>query len=145
VRWKITAEAAFELHIPLAAGAKAGGEPTALVVDDQAGIRSIVRRILESRGFQVTEAGSGEEASALLERRAEGFQLVITDMRMAGMTGRDLAERVRYRHPATRILFISGFTDDPGVQSGILPERSAFLAKPFHPGQLIEAVTKLLG
>ncbi len=145
VRWKITAEAAFELHIPLAAGSKAAGEKTALVVDDQAGIRAIVRRILESRGFQVAEAESGEEAAALLERRAEGYQLVITDMRMAGMTGRDLAERVRYRHPATRILFISGFTDDPGVQSGILPERSAFLAKPFHPGQLIEAVTKLLG
>jgi two-component system, cell cycle sensor histidine kinase and response regulator CckA len=145
VRWKIGGDAAFEMHIPLGTARKHGGGSSALVVDDQAGIRAIVRRILESRGFQVTEAGTGEEAAALLERRPEAFQLLVTDMRMPGMTGRDLAERVRYRHPTTRILFISGFTDDPGVQTGIFPEGSAFLAKPFHPAQLIEAITKLLG
>ena len=60
------------------------------------------------------------------------------------MTGRDLADRVRYRHPSTRILFISGFTDDPSVQSGILPDRSRFLSKPFHPDQLVDAITKLM-
>ena len=63
---------------------------------------------------------------------------------MPGMTGRDLADRVRFRHPSTRILFISGFTDDPSVQSGILPAHAGFLSKPFDPNQLVEAVTKLM-
>jgi len=144
VRWRVTESSSLELHIPLAASAPAPGVQSALVVDDQAGIRAIVRRILEVRGFAVTDAGSGEEALSLLDRRKEAFSLLVTDMRMPGMTGRDLADRVRFRHPTTRILFISGFTDDPSVQSGILPAQSSFLPKPFHPDQLVDAVTKLM-
>ncbi len=96
------------------------------------------------RGFAVTEAASGEEALSLLERRKGSVALLITDMRMTGMTGRHLADHVRFRHPETRILFISGFTDDPSVQSGILPAHAAFLPKPIHPDQLVNAVAKLM-
>ncbi len=144
VRWRITEGSELEMHIPLAGQRPAPAGRTALVVDDQTGIRAIVRRILEGHGYQVNEAGSGEEALAVLDRRKEAYDLLVTDMRMPGMTGRDLAERVRFRHPATKILFISGFTDDPGVQSGILPDRSRFLAKPFHPDQFLEAITQLM-
>lgn len=144
VRWRVTDAAALELHLSRTNQAPARTAQSALVVDDQSGIRTIVRRILEARGFQVAEAGSGEEALSLLDRRREPFDLLVTDMRMPGMTGRDLADRVRFRHPSTRILFISGFTDDPSVQSGILPDRAMFLSKPFNPEQLVAAVTKLL-
>ena len=145
VRWRVTDAAALELHIPRTSRAPVVTAHSALVVDDQSGIRAIVRRILESRGFQVAEAGSGEEALSLLDRRREAFDLLVTDMRMPGMTGRDLADRVRFRHPGTRILFISGFTDDPSVQAGILPDRALFLSKPFNPDQFVAAVTKLVG
>ena len=144
VRWRVIEFGALEMRIPLAKDLPAAVTRSALVVDDQTGIRAIVRRILEGRGFVVTDAGSGEEALSLLDRRQEPFALVVTDMRMPGMTGRDLADRVRFRHPSTRILFISGFTDDPSVQSGILPAHSLFLSKPFNPDQMVEAVTKLM-
>lgn len=144
VRWRVIEPGVLELHLGLAAKTAPSDARSALVVDDQAGIRTIVRRILESRGFSVTAAGSGEEALSLLDRRRVPFDLLVTDMRMTGMTGRDLADRVRFRHPSSRILFMSGFTDDPGVQSGILPERARFLSKPFHPDQLVDAVSKLM-
>ncbi len=144
VRWRVTDAAALELHIPRTSRVPVATSHSALVVDDQSGIRAIVRRILEGRGFQVAEAGSGEEALSLLDRRREAFDLLVTDMRMPGMTGRDLADRVRFRHPSTRILFISGFTDDPSVQAGILPDRALFLSKPFNPEQFVAAVTKLV-
>lgn len=144
VRWRVTETGALEMHIPLARSVPAPSARSVLVVDDQSGIRAIVRRILESRGFQVADASSGEEALSLMDRRREPFDLLVTDMRMPGMTGRELADHVRFRQPTTRILFMSGFTDDPGVQSGILPERSRFLAKPFHPEQFVEAVTQLM-
>ena len=144
VRWRVIEPGALEMRIPLAKNLPAAVTRSALVVDDQTGIRAIVRRILEGRGFVVTDAGTGEEALSLLDLRQEPFALLVTDMRMPGMTGRDLADRVRFRHPSTRILFISGFTDDPSVQSGILPAHSLFLSKPFHPGQMVEAVTKLM-
>ncbi len=145
VRWRVTDSAGLELHLSRTSRVPVVTAHSALVVDDQSGIRTIVRRILESRGFQVAEAGSGEEALSLLDRRREAFDLLVTDMRMPGMTGRDLADRVRFRHPSTRILFISGFTDDPSVQAGILPDRALFLSKPFHPEQFVAAVTKLVG
>lgn len=144
VRWRVTDAGALELHLSRTNQAPVATAHSALVVDDQAGIRAIVRRILEARGFQVAEAGSGEEALSLLDRRREAFDLLVTDMRMPGMTGRDLADRVRFRHPSTRILFISGFTDDPSVQAGILPDRALFLSKPFNPEQFVAAVTKLV-
>jgi CheY-like chemotaxis protein len=144
IRWRVIDPGALEMHVPVANTTPAPSSRSALVVDDQTGIRAIVRRILEGRGFLVTDAGSGEEAISLLDRRREPFDLLVTDMRMPGMTGRDLADRVRFRHPSTRILFISGFTDDPSVQSGILPDRARFLSKPFNPDQFVEAVNQLL-
>ncbi len=144
IRWRVMEPGFLKMYIPLAKNAPAAAAQSALVVDDQIGIRAIVRRILEGRGFAVTEAASGEEALSLLDRRKDSFALLITDMLMTGMTGRDLADRVRFRHPETRILFISGFTDDPSVQSGILPTHAAFLPKPFHPDQLVDAVAKLM-
>lgn len=145
VRWRVTEPAALEMRLPKATAAPVvSAARTALVVDDQPEIRTIMRRILEGKGFVVSEAGTGEEAISLLDRRRTAFDVLVTDMRMPGMTGRDLADRVRFRHPETPILFVSGFTDDPGVQSGLLPERAMFLSKPFHPEQLIGAVTKLL-
>lgn len=143
VQWRVTSAAALEIQVPLAVAASVA-KRSALVTDDQPGIRKLVRRVLEGMGFAVDEVGSGEEAIALLERRGEAVTLLVTDMQMDGMTGRDLADRVRYHYPSTRILFISGYTDDPGVQSGTLQDGTAFLEKPFDPGQLKAAVAGLM-
>ena len=142
-QWRVTDAGALEILAPLSTTAPVVSKRSALVTDDQPGIRKLVRRVLEGMGFAVEEAGSGEEAVALLERRGEAVTLLVTDMQMDGMTGRDLADRVRYHYPATRVLFISGYTDDPGVQSGALQEGTAFLEKPFDPGQLMAAVAGL--
>lgn len=145
-QWRVTDAGALEIQVPLSAATPAVvSKRSALVTDDQPGIRRLVRRVLEGMGFAVDEAGSGEEAVALLERRGEAVTLLVTDMQMDGMTGRDLADRVRYHYPSTRVLFISGYTDDPGVQSGALAEGTAFLEKPFDPGQLKAAVGALVG
>ena len=143
-QWRVTEAAALEITVATASAVSVA-KRSALVTDDQPGIRRLVRRVLEGMGFAVDEAGSGEEAVALLERRGEAVTLLVTDMQMDGMTGRDLADRVRYHYPGTRVLFISGYTDDPGVQSGALAEGTAFLEKPFDPGQLKAAVGALVG
>jgi CheY-like chemotaxis protein len=139
--WRVSTPGSLQLPIPASRIPSSAAVKSALLVDDQTGIRAIVRRILECRGFVVTDAGSGEEALSLLDRRKEPFALLVAHTRTPGATGRELADRVRLRHPSTRILFIGGRTDDPGIPSGM---QVRFLSEPFHPGQMAEAVTKLM-
>jgi CheY-like chemotaxis protein len=143
-RWRVTEPSRFEVRIPLFTGASEPERKMVLVVDDQPGIRTLVRRLLASRGYQVQEAGSGEEALSSLQRRGDKPDLLVTDMQMPGMSGRDLAERLRQRYPQVRILFMSGYTDDAAVQAGILPPQSLFLPKPFQPEQFAAAVATLM-
>lgn len=149
VRWRIPDPEALKLplsHVRRSQALTPRAVPrrTALVVDDQRGLRTVVRQILEGNGFQVAEARSSEEALSLLDRARDQFDLLVTAIRMPGMTGRDLAARVRYRHTETRVLFISGSTDDPSIQAGILPPQSRFLAKPFGPEQFLVLIRDLM-
>jgi PAS domain S-box-containing protein len=111
------------------------GAGSVLVVEDDEAIRDLVRVVLEPAGYEVSVAAGGEEAL-----RFSDPDLLITDILMPGMNGRELADRMLERAPGTRVLFISGYAGED-VQ---LDEGARFLAKPFTPGELLEHVHGLL-
>jgi len=146
ISWRILPAAdgsSLQLHFS-ADPAPIGPSKRILVVDDQEGIRTLVRKVLERNGFQVIEANSGEAALALLGSNPAPIDLLVSDMMMPGMGGRSLATQVIQNRPGTRILFISGYTEDDEVQSGRLAPGTAFLAKPFQHSALVDAVNRLL-
>jgi CheY-like chemotaxis protein len=123
--------------------AKTGSETVLLAEDDEA-VRELNREILEEFGYHVLE---GRDPQAALEAggRYEGaIHLLLTDMVMPGMTGRQLADRLRASRPGIRVLFVSGYTNDVVVRSGDLDEGMAFLQKPFTPDQLARKLRELL-
>ncbi len=105
------------------------GEGLLLLVEDEAPVRRTTRRLLESLGYRVLEAGSGEEALALAEGTA--FDLLVTDVMMPGMKGPELSQRLRARRPGLETLFISGYTASVIGSGGILEAGTHFLKKPF--------------
>ena len=118
---------------------------TVLLVEDEEGIRSLERRLLERQGFEVLEAGNGIDALELASARPIGaIDLLVTDWYMPGMTGMELVEAVRRKHLTVPALLVSGYADDAAVQSGQMPERMGFLQKPFTLNSLAEAVDGLL-
>ncbi|MGD2069802.1 MAG: response regulator [Gemmatimonadota bacterium] len=115
-----------------------------LVAEDEPGVRRIVVRSLTRAGYQVAEAGSGEEALALVAGGAPPPELLVTDVVMPGMHGGELADRLLERLPALHVLFISGYSDEAPID---LVRRSPvrdFLAKPFTPDELLHRVAALL-
>ena len=121
-----------------------GGQETILLVEDDDALRVLARKILVSRGYTVLDARNGEDALAVIERVAQRIDLVATDAVMPGMSGRALAERVGTLRPTTRVLLMSGYTDDDMIRRGILDPRIAFLQKPFTPGALARKVREVL-
>ena len=118
----------------------AKGSETILIVEDQQPVRSVARKILENAGYQVIEAANGQEALSILQRRAMEIGLVLTDMVMPAMGGGELARRLWKRHPALRIVFMSGYAEDEFITPGGLDPRIHFLEKPFDARTLQEKV-----
>jgi two-component system cell cycle sensor histidine kinase/response regulator CckA len=133
-------EPAAEQPLPLSAVA---GE-TVLVVEDEEAVRSVVSRLLESEGYKVLQAEAGGEALDLVERSGGSVDLVITDVAMPNMNGRELAARLKTLRPQLPVLFISGYTDDDMVRRGLIEPHSPFLSKPFSPEALAAKVRLLL-
>jgi signal transduction histidine kinase len=121
----------------------AGGE-TILLVEDEDGVRRLLAHILHKYGYHVLEASDGEEALQIFERQASEIQLVLTDIVMPRMSGRELAERLIEKRRNTRLIFMSGYTGDTLVQNGELGPGLSFLQKPLRPevlaGKLREAL-----
>lgn len=118
---------------------------TVLVVEDDPGIRALMRKILTRQSFAVLEAAGGEEALRLAENHSGPIRLLITDLLMPHMSGREVSERLRASRPDVKVIFVSGYTDDPMIQAGELPEGTAFLQKPFTLGALLDKVHAILG
>ncbi len=116
-----------------------------LVVEDDAALQRLARRILSAKGYTVIVAGDGGEALAVLEQRSAPVDLVITDVVMPTMGGGELGERLRARYPQLKILYVSGYTSDMLVRGGLQSEEVEFLAKPYTPASLGAAVTRILG
>jgi two-component system cell cycle sensor histidine kinase/response regulator CckA len=128
---------------PLARDAIRGSE-TVLVVEDEEPLRRLTRRILESRGYTVFDAADGEEAIRTLASASSRVDLVLTDVVMPGMSGRELVERLLPVYPWLRVLFMSGYTEDMMLQHRIAELGIAVVEKPFTRDDLERAVRNTL-
>jgi len=120
------------------------GSETVLLVEDEEQVRGIFKAILRRSGYAVLDAGSGADALAAGERYAERIDLLLTDLRMPGMSGRELAERLALIRPEMRVLFVSGYTENSILRHGILEPGIAFLSKPITPDALLRKVREVL-
>jgi CheY-like chemotaxis protein len=120
------------------------GHETVLLVEDEARIRRLCRQVLAEQGYHVIEAGDGLEAVALCAAEDRPVDLLVTDVVMPHMNGRELADRLRESHPDMKVLYISGYTDDAIVRRGVSQGSSALLSKPFTPHVLLRRVREVL-
>jgi two-component system, cell cycle sensor histidine kinase and response regulator CckA len=121
-----------------------GGTENILVVEDEDVVRALTCRALEAEGYQCITAASGDDALALLERTGRPVDLVITDIVMPGMSGRELARAVGERFPRARVLYTSGFTDDEVIRRGLMESGQPFIQKPWPSDRLLRRVRELL-
>ena len=121
-----------------------GGNETILLVEDDASVRILLRDALRKLGYRVIEAKQGLEACLLASQELDRLDLLLTDMVMPGMGGRELAQHLMTIKPELRMLFMSGFTDDVGILAGHERGTSGFLQKPFTPELLARTVRKIL-
>jgi two-component system, cell cycle sensor histidine kinase and response regulator CckA len=122
---------------------RSGGE-TILLVEDAQPVRGVVREILEIHGYEVIEARHGAEALALEAGHGGPIHLLLTDVVMPEMSGRELAQRLVPRRPEMNVLYMSGYTDDAIVRHGVLEAGMALLPKPFTPDALAAKVRQIL-
>jgi PAS domain S-box-containing protein len=115
-----------------------------LVVDDDPHIRSLVEMTLNLANYQVVTASDGDEALQLVESGPQPFDLLLTDVVMKGVNGRELADSLRTRHPQLPVIFMSGHTDDAVLRSGVLHNEVTFLQKPFTAEELTSKVQQVL-
>jgi PAS domain S-box-containing protein len=120
------------------------GTETILLVEDEDLVRHLSRQILEESGYTVIEAQNGLHALEICETGDCKFDLVMTDVVMPQMGGRELAENLRSRLPEIKILFTSGYTDDAVVRKGVIEADTNFIQKPFSPDKLAEKIREIL-
>ncbi|HEX5388025.1 MAG TPA: response regulator [Gemmatimonadales bacterium] len=113
-------------------------------MDDEAVVRQLASRMLTQTGFRAVEASHGREALTALEQDPIGIHLVLTDVKMPGMNGRELGRQVERRWPAKPVLYMSGFASEV-FQGGLLEAAAPFIAKPFTQEDLAAKVRGLLG
>jgi CheY-like chemotaxis protein len=121
-----------------------GGTETILVVEDEEAVRRLTCRSLEAQGYEVLPAASASEALLLLEKHAGEIHLLITDVVMPDVSGRELARSAAPLRPLMKVLFMSGYTDNVIVHHGVLDAGTAFLQKPFTPRSLAQKVREVL-
>ncbi len=144
----------FKVYLPRVRSAAAGprslaatlpqGSETLLVVEDAAPVRALITRVLREAGYTVLEAESGDRALAVVADHAGPIHLLLTDVIMPGLSGRDLVARLRDRRPGTRALYISGYTGDAIIRQGLFEPGLDLLQKPFSAAALASAVRAAL-
>ncbi len=120
------------------------GKRTVLVVEDENGLRSLVLRVLHRAGYAVHQAADGGEGLAFLDGFKGRIDLLLTDVVMPGANGPQVAEAALQRDPSTRVLYMSGYTDDDVIRRGVLRDEVPFLPKPFTPSDLARKVSEVL-
>ena len=115
-----------------------------LVVEDEPEVRTLVRRSLEAVGLAVMEAENGREALDAIAGKGAAPRLVVTDVIMPGLTGRELSEALASARPGLPVLFMSGYTGEDVLARSLLPESAPFIQKPFAPEELVARVRSLL-
>jgi PAS domain S-box-containing protein len=121
------------------------GTETILLVEDEEGVRRLTRELLQESGYEVLSARHGVEALEILEENIERIQLLLTDVVMPHMGGRELADRLAITQPQMRVLYMSGYTDDAILHHGVLDHGTAFIEKPFTAKALTKKIRETLG
>jgi PAS domain S-box-containing protein len=121
-----------------------GGTETLLLVEDEAAVRSSARRLLERNGYTVLEARHGGDALRIAEESERPIDLVLTDLVMPEMGGRELVERLRAHRPGLKVVFMSGYTEKAIAVDGVMPAHTGFVEKPFTVEQLMRRVREIL-
>jgi len=121
-----------------------GGQETILVAEDESAILSLARATLAKKGYTVLTASSGTDAEKLAAGFAEPIDLLVTDVVMPGMSGRDLARSLRKTRPGLKVIFMSGYAGDDVFAMGVLDPGVEFLQKPFTPGEMARKVRDVL-
>jgi PAS domain S-box-containing protein len=147
----------FKLYFPCIEGSVPTAEPAkvppteraedneiVLVVEDEIGVRMLVCETLKSKGYQVLEAAGALQALAMAKQHTKPIHLLLTDVVMPEVGGKQLANRLSILHPETKVLYMSGYTDDAIVRHGILTGSMAFLQKPFTPNALMQKIREVL-
>jgi two-component system cell cycle sensor histidine kinase/response regulator CckA len=120
------------------------GTETILVAEDEDGVRSLTREVLEKYGYRVLEAANGEEALNVADRHDGPVDLLLSDVVMPRMGGPELAQALLQRRPTVKVLYMWGYTDHPMVRRGVVDAGVAFLQKPFTPTLLVSRIRELL-
>ena len=148
------AAAAFTLYLPRLAGSaeragtpaeSVGGTETILLVEDEEQVRQLARRVLEREGYTVLTATDAESATALADRHPGHIHLLITDVHLPRVSGRELAARLGIHRPAIKVLYVSGTADGSLARHRMLEPGTVFLEKPFSLDRLLRAVRRALG
>jgi CheY-like chemotaxis protein len=144
----------FKIYLPevdappdasvLAATELPRGTETVLLVEDAEPVRAVARQVLERQGYTVLEAPHGDAALAIATAHDGPIHLLLTDVVMPGLSGRQVADQLKQLRPDTRVLYASGYTDDAVVRHGVLEAGIAYLQKPFTSGSLARKVRETL-
>lgn len=126
------------------AEARAAGWETVLLVEEDQGVRDLVREFLGKQGYRVLAATGGGQALQLAEQHPEPIHLLITNLVMTGMSGRELVYRVTAQRRGMRVLYVSGHTQDAALLPGVQHAGAMFLAKPFALSAFVRKVRELL-
>lgn len=137
-------EEVAEVKEPEASVARTGGSETVLLAEDEDAVRLLAKRVLTRSGYRVLAARGGSEALELAEQHEGDIHLLLTDVVMPGMSGRELAQRLLPQRPGIRLLYTSGYTEDAIVRHGVSGQETAFLPKPFAPASLTQKVRGVL-
>ena len=121
-----------------------GGTETILLVEDETDVRALAREFLGSRGYRVLEAQDGREALRISSSHAGEIDLLVTDVVMPGMSGRELAEQLAELRPQMKVLYVSGYTAEAIGHHGILDPGTEFLQKPFSREALARKLREVL-
>jgi CheY-like chemotaxis protein len=128
----------------LAAESAKRGTETIFLVEDEPGVRALVRKSLEMHGYTVLVATDGKDALQILDSQLGPVDLLLTDVVMPSMSGPELAAHIRSRFPRVKVLFMSGYTDDAVVRHGLLNAEASFIQKPYTPKELARKVRRVL-
>ncbi len=120
------------------------GSETILLVEDEESVRALVRQVLKRKGYNVLEAEHVSQALQICREHGGEIHLVVTDVVMPEMSGRDLATQLTALRPHMKVLYMSGYTDDATLRHGILPRGTSFLQKPFTPEVLVRAIHDII-
>jgi two-component system, cell cycle sensor histidine kinase and response regulator CckA len=148
--------ATFKVYLPVVQDGAVSGAPdahaataphgteTVLVVEDAQAVRAAVRRMLEQYGYRVIDAPTPGAALGMIAQQRDAIHLLLTDVVMPGMSGKELAERIAAERPGVRSLYMSGYTNDTALRYGLVGTGLAYIQKPFSPDTLAYKVRKVL-